>query len=134
MGEMLPVESKTAAPRRPVVLFVDDEAPLRDLALEILQQSGFDAIGAGDGVEALAQLKARPEIKAVITDIRMPKMSGAFLAATAQARNPSLKVALITAYPDDAFQLLELDQWPILLKPFDIERLPRLATEMCAAG
>ena len=84
------VITKSGEQTRPVVMFVDDEAPLRALALEILEQSGFEVIGACDGVEALAQLHARTDVKAIITDIKMPKIGGALLAAMAQVRNPAL--------------------------------------------
>jgi DNA-binding NtrC family response regulator len=119
---------------RPAVLFVDDEAQLRALALEILEESGFEAIAASNGVEALAQLHARPDVKAVITDIQMPQMGGLLLAAMAQARNPSLKVGLITGFSEEAFKLLEMYNWPVLLKPFDLERLPKLARDLCLRG
>jgi hypothetical protein len=55
------------------------------------------------------------------------------LATMAQARVPSLKVALVTGYVDEAMRLIELDKWPIWLKPFHIERLPSLAAELCSA-
>jgi DNA-binding LytR/AlgR family response regulator len=63
----------------------------------------------------------------------MPNMNGVMLATMAQARVPSLKVALVTAYVDEAMRLLELDKWPIWLKPFHIEQLPSLAAELCSA-
>ncbi len=118
---------------RPAVLFVDDETPFRVLALDILEQSGFEAIGASNGVEALAKLLARPDIKAVITDIQMPRVGGVHLASMVQARHPSLRVGLITGFSEEAFKLLDMYRWPILLKPFDLERLPKFAQELCQA-
>src|SRR3954471_6263431 len=69
--------------RLPAVLFVDDEPGLRTLALEILQETGFEAITACDGVEALEQLSANPHIDVLISDIRMPRMGGEELLAIA---------------------------------------------------
>jgi DNA-binding NtrC family response regulator len=119
------------SPAQPVILFADDEPGLRALALEVLAEAGFEVLAAADGFEALDCLRARPDIQALISDIRMPNMSGMVLAITAQAHNPSLKVALVTGYVDEALRLMELDQWPIWLKPFHIERLPELAAELC---
>lgn len=118
--------------RRPVVLFVDDEAGLRDLAVETLEESGFEVVGAADGPEALEQLKLRSDICAMISDVRMPKMNGVMLAAVAQSQNPSLKIALITGYVGEAREIMDMDRWPVLLKPFDFERLSTLAVQMCA--
>jgi DNA-binding NtrC family response regulator len=122
------IETERAA--RPVVLFVDDEPGLRALAADILATSGFEVLVAADGLEAIKHLTARSDIQVLISDIQMPKVGGELLAAVAQARNPMLKVALITGYVDEAIQLLERDNWRIVLKPFDIERLPALATEL----
>ena len=124
--------SETASPR-PVILFADDEPGLRSIALEVLTEAGFDALAAADGLEAVYLLSTRPDITALITDIRMPNMNGVELAALAQAQIPSLKVALVTAYVDEAMRFIELDRWPIWLKPFHIERLPSLALELCSA-
>src|SRR5438067_2439582 len=129
-AKMIERDTNTLERCRPAILFVDDEPGLRTLALEILHETGFEAIAAGDGVEALEQLRANPHIDVLISDIRMPRMGGEELLAIAQARHPSLKVALLTGFGDDAFALIDQDQWPIFLKPFDIERLPALALEI----
>jgi len=123
-------EGRASSANLPTILFVDDEPGLRALALEMLCDNGFKAFTAGDGLEALEQLGANPDIDVLISDIRMPRMGGEELLAIAQARNPALKVALLTGFADDAFTLLDQQQWPIFLKPFDIERLPALALQV----
>ena len=94
--------------------------------MEALKESGFEAIGTSDGFDALAKLKARPDVRDVITDIRMPYIGEALFAAMAQARNPSLR-ALINGYPDEAFKLPQIDKWPFL----PAIRLSKLAQELC---
>jgi CheY-like chemotaxis protein len=116
---------------RPTVLYVDDEPALRELALAEFQLSGFDVFGAADGIEALEQLENHPEIEVLITDMRMPRMGGRELVTTALARNPALKTALVTAFFEEAWEVLE-DDCPIFLKPFNIERLPKLAAALSA--
>lgn len=124
-------EAKNGNTGRPKILYVDDERSLRALALEIFAQFGCDAIGAEDGVDALEQLSAHPDVQVIISDIRMPRMGGRELIINAQARNPALKAALVTAYPDEAAQFLNFYDCPVLLKPFELERLPMLALELC---
>jgi DNA-binding NtrC family response regulator len=117
---------------KPKILYVEDEGALRSLALEIFAECGFEAIGAEDGVDALEQLQAHPDIDVMISDIRMPRMGGPELIVNAHARKPALKAALVTAYLDEAVQFLDAYDLPVLLKPFDLERLPQLALELSA--
>lgn len=118
---------------RPAVLYVDDEPALRELALEEFRLSGFNVFGAADGIEALEQLERHSEIKILISDMRMPRMGGRELMMAALTRDPSLKTALVTAFFEEAWEVLEED-CPVLLKPFEIERLPKLASAMSAAA
>jgi len=58
--------------RQPVILIVDDEALLRMLATEHFEEAGYEVIEAMNGEQAIAALKARPDIRAVFTDVHMP--------------------------------------------------------------
>lgn len=116
-----------------MVLYVDDEPGLRALALEELGQSGFDVITAADGIEALEQLEKHPEIQILFTDLRMPRMGGRELIINAQARNPRLRVALVSAFRDHALEFLAIDERCLVLaKPLGLDRLSQLASEMSA--
>jgi len=72
------------------VLVVEDDPSLRALMVRTLAAKGYRAVAAGDGVEALEQLAADPDIELVVTDIVMPRMNGVELAqqlvASARAR------------------------------------------------
>jgi two-component system, response regulator PdtaR len=59
-------------PTRPVVLVVDDEEMLRDLACMMFDDAGFEVITASTGSEAIEALKTKPDIGAVFTDVHMP--------------------------------------------------------------
>jgi CheY-like chemotaxis protein len=81
------------APARAIVLIVEDEPLLRELAVEFVEDAGFAALEAGDADEAVALLQARSDIAVLFTDINMPgSMDGVGLAHTVRDRWPSIKI------------------------------------------
>ncbi len=116
---------------KPVILLAEDEAMLRIIAVEMLEDAGFQVFEAGDGVEALELLKANPEISLLVSDIKMPRMDGYALVEAGLQFKPGLKVLLMTGYSQDPpAHLLKAADVQILHKPFDLERLCVLAAEM----
>jgi CheY-like chemotaxis protein len=116
---------------RPVLLLAEDEAMLRLLAMEMLEEAGFQVFEAADGVEGLELLKSHPEISLLVSDIKMPRMDGYALAEAGLALKPDLKILLMTGYaqaPPPA--LLKQAEVQILHKPFNLERLCALAAEL----
>jgi PAS domain S-box-containing protein len=93
------------APRGGVesILLVEDEADLRDLALEILQMRGYEVLVAGDPLEAerVADAHGGP-INLLLTDVIMPHMSGRQLAERLVERRPTMRVLYTSGYTDDA--------------------------------
>ena len=82
----------------PKILVVDDDADVREIVAESLAELGYGVVQAASGEEALPMLDAPDGIGLVITDVRMPGMSGLDLARQAQARHPSLRVIVISGY------------------------------------
>jgi DNA-binding NtrC family response regulator len=120
---------------RPRILFVDDEIALCELATTILTDAGFEVLQAYDGAQALNCLKIRPEIDLVISDVIMPRMDGEELLQTLRTQRPDLKIALITGHPDiERIERLQAQDVTILLKPFDLERMARLALAMTGSA
>ena len=116
---------------RPVLLLVEDEVMLRLLAMEMLEEAGFQVFEAADGLEGLELLKSHPEISLLVSDIKMPRMDGYALAEAGLALKPDLKILLMTGYshsPPPA--LLKQAEVQILHKPFNLERLCALAAEL----
>jgi CheY-like chemotaxis protein len=115
------------------ILIAEDEAMLRIIAVELLQDAGFEVFEAGDGVEALELLKANPQITLLVSDIKMPRMDGYALVEAGLALKPDLKVLLMTGYAQNPPpQVLKARDIQILRKPFNLERLCALAAEMTA--
>jgi two-component system chemotaxis response regulator CheY len=67
------------------VLVVDDSSTMREIVSGYLNKNGFNVVLATDGRDGLAQLRADPEIKLVISDVNMPNMDG--LAMAEKIRN-----------------------------------------------
>jgi CheY-like chemotaxis protein len=115
------------------ILVAEDEAMLRVIAVEMLQDAGFEVFEAGDGVEALDLLKAHPQIALLVSDIKMPRMDGYALVEAGLALRPDLKVLLMTGYAQEPPpHVLKAREIQILHKPFNLERLCALAAQMTA--
>ena len=103
------------------ILLVDDEPGLLELLKVGLEDFNFFVFCATNGSEALAILKKNP-VDCLITDIKMPVMSGLELVTTVRVNQPNLPVFFITAYQDLPKEVLaNLQPKAIIFKPFDIE-------------
>lgn len=99
------------------VLIVEDDRLLRHLAVEMLCDEGFAAIGVESGSEALERLASSSDIALLVTDINMPGMSGLELARLAQQRFPRVRLLLISGrMPPDPGLLPQ--PFTFLQKPF----------------
>lgn len=84
------------------VLVVEDEAGVREFAVEALATLGFDVLAADGAAAALLLLDAHPEIVLLLTDVVMPEVNGRVLADEALRRRPDLKVVFMTGYTRNA--------------------------------
>ena len=109
------------------ILVVDDEPSIRTVLKAHLSRDGYDVAIASDGAEAVSALTANP-FDLVISDLKMPGMSGLELLAWCIREQPGLPVVLITAHGtvDTAVEALKLGAQDFITKPFDLEEL-RLA-------
>ena len=108
------------------VLIVDDEANVRGVVKEVLDDIGLGSIEAEDGPSALTVLDSQASIDLLITDVGLPGgLNGRQLADAARAGRPALKVLFITGYAENAVignGQLEPGM-RILTKPFTIDAL-----------
>jgi two-component system cell cycle sensor histidine kinase/response regulator CckA len=82
-----------------VVLVVDDEPGVRDLACQILQQAGVTVLTAVDGCDAVRQFEAHSkEIDAVLLDLTMPGLDGGEVFQRWMESNPEVQVVLCSGY------------------------------------
>ena len=88
-----------AAPRRQAVLVVEDEPLLRMMALDVVEEAGFEAVEARDADEAIQILEARTDIRIVFTDVDMPgSMNGLRLAAAIRDRWPPIDIIITSGH------------------------------------
>ncbi len=117
----------------PDILIAEDEASLRNLMAETLEDAGFHVAQAADGEEALAQLKAHPGIRLLLSDIRMPRVDGYALVEKCLSLVPEIKILMMTGYAQaPPFALLCAREIRTLHKPIDMDRLCDLAGQMLA--
>jgi signal transduction histidine kinase/CheY-like chemotaxis protein len=109
-----------------VVLVVEDDDPLRALVERMLRAGNYTAVGAADPAAALV-LAADPDqrLDVVLSDLLMPGMSGADLAARLGDKRPGVPVIYMSAYTADILEeLLEAGSSPVVLeKPFTQRQL-----------
>ncbi len=77
------------------ILLVDDESELREVVVTILAEPGHTVLTASDGYEALRILVERP-VELLITDIKMPGITGFELARQAKLMRPNLHIIYIS--------------------------------------
>jgi DNA-binding NtrC family response regulator len=121
-----PTNSTASARVQPAILVVDDEAAVRQLACRVLEDHGYHTLQAGDGSEALELLaRAAESVGMVLTDIRMPTVSGIELERMMRARWPSIPVLLMSGETTQEWisQVLRDRALHMLRKPFTVEIL-----------
>ncbi|WP_213878945.1 hybrid sensor histidine kinase/response regulator [Pseudomonas sp. dw_358] len=108
--------------RTDLVLLVDDEDAVREVAANMLESLGHRVIQANSGARALEVVTA--EVNVVLTDFAMPEMNGKALAERLNARGLSIPVIFMTGYADT--EVLGLDGLFVIQKPFTEDDLQRV--------
>ncbi|MEC8425313.1 MAG: sigma-54 dependent transcriptional regulator [Myxococcota bacterium] len=105
------------------ILVGDDGGGVRHLLGVILQREGHTVIEAADGEAALAVLAARPDVRIMFSDIRMPRMDGMALLQAVQSQD--LRVVMMSAYgtQDTAVEALSHGAWDYVSKPFRADEI-----------
>ena len=98
-----------------VVLLVDDEAHIRDIATDMLTELGFVVHAAASAEAALAAVDAGLALDILITDHLMPGMTGVDLAHAVQARRPAVRALIVSGFAE--VETLDAAS-PRLAKPF----------------
>lgn len=126
-----------AADMRKTILLVDDEALVRMVLAEELENLGYTIVEAGDAHQAMKLLNEGGKIDLLLTDVGLPNgMNGRQLADAVLQAKPGLPVIFITGYAEKTV-LNDGDLGAgmrVMTKPFATEKLAQLVREVLNAG
>jgi len=114
------------------ILIAEDDADLRDLLQDDLEDAGHETVVAIDGRAAMAHIeRERERIDLLITDVRMPGLTGDELLAAMRTRRSEAPVIVITAFGsvEQAVEMVKAGAFQYLTKPFDTDDLLRAVAE-----
>jgi cyclic di-GMP phosphodiesterase len=116
--------SAGVAGNAPYCLVVDDEDRLRQVMMHIMRADGFRCIEAACGEDALEQLRRHP-VSLMLSDLKMPGMSGVELLRHVREQHPDVAVVMITGVPEveAAVSCLANGAMDYLMKPFHLEEV-----------
>jgi two-component system, cell cycle sensor histidine kinase and response regulator CckA len=109
------------------ILVVEDEAFVREITCDVLENAGFHVLKAGNAPEARTVFRDHREaVQLLLTDVILPGGNGRDLAREFKTMNPALKVICVSGYPENAITPKGLkDGCFYLQKPFSAESLLR---------
>jgi DNA-binding NtrC family response regulator len=99
MHDIKSIKEKVASMR---ILVVDDEALIRTSMVGFMERLFGEVIGAVDGQDALEKFNQHGPFDMVLTDVRMPRMSGSELIKELRHKDKNLFIAVMSAAPEDA--------------------------------
>jgi CheY-like chemotaxis protein len=117
-----------------LILVVEDEAPIRNLLVELIEEEGHHAIAAENGAEALECLRTSPRPDLILLDVMMPVMDGARF-RYAQLQQPEfadIPVVIMSAYLDAVGNREALQAVAFLPKPFSMMDLINILDVHCS--
>ncbi len=120
------IDPETSLPMSGIVLVVDDESIIRDLARGALENAGFTVLEARDGLEAVECFEEKRDgIDLVLLDMTMPRMGGAEAFRRIRSLAPAIKVLLTSGYTqkESLESLADLPPDGFLQKPFRVREL-----------
>ena len=131
-----PVEAGSATKGQATVLLAEDEEAVRALARDMLQYLGYEVLEASSGDEAIRVFERHGDaIRAIVTDIVMPGMSGVDQARHLVSLKPSLKVLLVSGYTKDSLaDGFGEDGFAFLQKPYMLEEIRRGLADLLAGS
>jgi signal transduction histidine kinase len=114
------------------LLVIDDERVVRHVCQLSLEQENYEVFLAENGMQAMEQLRTHPEIAIVLSDLKMPGMTGMELLHDIRRDFPHLEVIIMTGFAtvENAIEAMKLGAYDFLLKPLKTEQI-RLVINKC---
>jgi DNA-binding response OmpR family regulator len=125
------MDQNATSTTRSTVLVVDDDALILNLISELLSESEYNVLTAGNGTAGLQQSRDfNGKIDLLLSDFEMPGLSGVDLATTMTLERPNLRVLLMSGFT--AGVLILNEGWRFLAKPFAGAQLRALVAGLVA--
>jgi len=120
----MPAPAPNVVPTRPRILIVDDDPSQRSLLDSFLQTQGFETVPVSSGERALEVLR-QGDFNLMVSDVRMPGLTGLETLRRARQEHAVLPVLLVTAYADirEAVDAMRDGAVNYLAKPIDLDEL-----------
>lgn len=110
------------------ILFVEDEMLIRELAVEDLEDAGFEVVSASTGDEAWALLEAGSAFDVLLTDLNFPgAIDGAELGRRVRSLRPEVPIIYATGYSDAGLTMTERER--IVGKPYEVSKIVAILSE-----
>lgn len=120
-------------PPSATILIVEDEFMIRLMLAETLVEQGFAVLEAGNGSEAMEQLRQHPAIGLLLTDLTLPgAMDGIALAQWARRLRPDLPVIYVTGRPDSIKSESLSARDAVVAKPYLPSEIATVITQLLA--
>ena len=131
-GFAAPMEHERPAPSTsPTILVVEDCDTIREIVVTVLRSRNFNVLEAANGPDALSVAADHSStIDLVLSDMRLPQMSGIDVAQALRERQPALPVMLMSAFGEE----YAVGTWPFIRKPFTAQQLIDRIQEVLRAG
>jgi len=113
------------------ILVADDDAAIRSLLRQVLQEDGYLVHEAATGIEVVEKVKEEsPDL--VIMDVRMPELDGIEALSRVKATNPRTAVLIMTAFGSSnaAIRAMELGAFDYVTKPFELDKIDHQVTKV----
>jgi CheY-like chemotaxis protein len=126
MGHIIPSGvAMHSEDRLPRVVIAEDDEDMRDVLCELVSGLGVEVASASSGGDLIVLLTDDSPVDLLITDVRMPWMTGFQVAVSARNSGLGIPIIIVTAFPDDALraQVDRLGSAVLLAKPFRPEEL-----------
>jgi DNA-binding NarL/FixJ family response regulator len=117
----------------PKILFVDDEPSVLKAMMRLFHDDPFDVLTASGGAAALELLQESGPVKLIISDHRMPGMSGVEFLQQVMQRWPDIRRIILSGFPDSDVLLAALNSGRVhrfLVKPWDNDEIRTVINEM----
>ncbi len=121
--DVSPQAVRQTAARRATILVADDDENVRELAVAMLEELGYQVIAAEDGQVALEVIQRGEPFDLLVADVVMPRLSGVEVVQRARADGRALRVLFATGYADLAVYRDGLEGEDMIRKPYRMNEL-----------